>query len=88
MTSGAHTANNGDLAFVSRCSVPDLFVACASNDLRCTVIQRHVCFVDIIDSVRRFHQIILKERVFQQVEVFIHGLFVQSILTLAVGSPL
>ena len=87
MTSGAHTANNGDLAFVSRCSVPDLFVASASNDLRCTVIQRHVCFVDI-DSVRRFHQIILKECVFQQVEVFIHGLFVQSILTLAVGSPL
>ena len=76
MASGAHTANNSDLAFVARCSVPDLFVASASNNLRCTMIQRHACFVDIIDSVRRLHQIILNERVFQQVEVLIHGLFV------------
>ena len=69
MASGAHTTNNGDLAFVARCSVPDLFVASASYDLWCTMIQWHVSFVDIIDSVRRLHQIILNKRVCQQVEV-------------------
>ena len=76
MASGTHTANNGNLAFVARCSVPDLFVASPGYDLRCTMIQRHASFVDVIDLVKRLHRIILNERVFQQVEVLIHGLFV------------
>ena len=76
MASGAHTANNGNLAFVARCSLPDLYVASSSYDLQCSMIQWHASFVDIIDLVRRLHQIILNEHVFQQVEVLIHGLFV------------
>ena len=47
MASGAHIANNGDLAFVARCSVPDLFVASASYDLRCTMTQWHASFVKL-----------------------------------------
>ena len=76
MVSGAHTANNSDLAFVARCSVPDLFVASASYDLRCS---RHTSFIDIIDSVGRLNQIILNEHVFQLVKVLIHVLFIQAV---------
>ena len=80
MASGAHTANNSDLAFVARCSVSDLLVASASYDLWCTMVQWHTSFVDIIDSVGRLHQIILNQCVFQQVKVLIHaGLFSQAV---------
>ena len=79
MASGTHAASNGDLAFVARCSVSDLFVASASYDLWCTMIQRHTSSVDIIDSVGRLHQIVFNQCVFQQIKVLIHGLFSQAV---------
>lgn len=81
MARGIRTANNSDLA-----PVPDLFVASASCDLRSTIIQWHISFINIIDSVGTLHLISPNQCVFQQVKVIV-SLVKQSILTLAVCAP-